>query len=230
MLWVSNPIENICVFSKLLFHKPGLGSMSCLVKCTIPILSMENAINDNHETERPWPLHFKHSYWWKRRSRSKFKLHTMLEAPMKYVNPKWMDVKSTWIPTWHRMDHVSWSLILLKNHLLGVGLIHETGRPWQMHTTVGLFYFHHVWGPAWIDIHWNRIWLRPQSHMTSHSHLRVRDHTTWFWRCVRTTFGYFFFWALTISWSRVLACVGSGTKPIGLVMPRHGSLILLEKT
>jgi hypothetical protein len=21
-----------------------------------------------------------------------------------------MDVKSTWIPTWHRMDHVSWSL------------------------------------------------------------------------------------------------------------------------
>ena len=21
-----------------------------------------------------------------------------------------MDVKSTWIPTWHHMDHVSWSL------------------------------------------------------------------------------------------------------------------------
>jgi hypothetical protein len=21
-----------------------------------------------------------------------------------------MDVKSTWIPTWHRMDHVSWLL------------------------------------------------------------------------------------------------------------------------
>ena len=25
-----------------------------------------------HETESPWPLHFKHSYWWERRSWSKF--------------------------------------------------------------------------------------------------------------------------------------------------------------
>jgi hypothetical protein len=24
-----------------------------------------------------------------------------------------MDVNSSWIPTWHRMDHVSWSLGLL---------------------------------------------------------------------------------------------------------------------
>ena len=34
-----------------------------------------------------------------------------------------MDVKSTWIPTWHRMDHVSWSLGLFStNHLLEVAL------------------------------------------------------------------------------------------------------------
>ena len=26
----------------------------------------------------------------------------------------------------------------------------------------------HVWGPAWIVIHWSSIWLRTQSHMTSH--------------------------------------------------------------
>jgi hypothetical protein len=32
-----------------------------------------------------------------------------LEGPTEYVNSK-MDVKSTWIPTWHQMDHVSWSL------------------------------------------------------------------------------------------------------------------------
>ena len=37
-------------------------------------------------------------------------LQTMtLEGPTEYVNARWM-VKSTWIPTWHRMDHVSWSL------------------------------------------------------------------------------------------------------------------------
>ena len=28
--------------------------------------------------------------------------------------------------------------------------------------------FYHVWGPAWIEIHWNSIWLRARSHMTSH--------------------------------------------------------------
>ena len=28
-----------------------------------------------HETESPWPLHFKHSCWWKRQSRSKFASH-----------------------------------------------------------------------------------------------------------------------------------------------------------
>ena len=28
--------------------------------------------------------------------------------------------------------------------------------------------FYHVWGPAWIEIHWNSIWLRVRSHMTSH--------------------------------------------------------------
>jgi hypothetical protein len=28
--------------------------------------------------------------------------------------------------------------------------------------------FYHVWGPVWIDVHWNSIWLRARSHMTSH--------------------------------------------------------------
>jgi hypothetical protein len=61
-----------------------------------------------HETESPWPIHFKHSHWWKRQSWSKFASHYAwgtngaCECKMK--------VKSTWIPTWHRMDHVSWSL------------------------------------------------------------------------------------------------------------------------
>jgi hypothetical protein len=34
-----------------------------------------------------------------------------------------MDVKSTWIPTWHSMDHASWiTWIIFKAHLLEVGL------------------------------------------------------------------------------------------------------------
>ena len=37
-------------------------------------------------------------------------LHTTLEGPTEYVSECKMDVKSTWIPTWHPMDCVSWSL------------------------------------------------------------------------------------------------------------------------
>ena len=69
--------------------------------------------------------------------------------------------------------------------------------------------FYHVWGPAWIEIHWNSIWLRARSHMTSH----------YIWGSVTTlhnvggVLGWHldtFFWALTISWSHVLAHVWSG--------------------
>ena len=55
-----------------------------------------------------WPLHFKHSHWWKRRRWSKFASHYTWGT--NGVCECKMDVKSTWIPTWHRMDHVSWSL------------------------------------------------------------------------------------------------------------------------
>ena len=63
-----------------------------------------------HETKSPWPLHFKHSHWWKRRSRSKSASHYAWRT--NWVCECKMDVKSTWIPTWHWMVHVSWTLVL----------------------------------------------------------------------------------------------------------------------
>ena len=42
-------------------------------------------------------------------------LHTTLKGPTEYVSECKMDVKSTWIPTWHPMDHVLWSLGLFFN-------------------------------------------------------------------------------------------------------------------
>ena len=53
-------------------------------------------------------LHFKHSRWWKRRRQSKFTSHYAWGT--NGVCECKMDVKSTWIPTWHQMDHVSWPL------------------------------------------------------------------------------------------------------------------------
>jgi hypothetical protein len=42
-----------------------------------------------HETESPWPLHFQHSHWWKRRTGPSSLLHTTLEEPTEYVNARW---------------------------------------------------------------------------------------------------------------------------------------------
>ena len=72
-------------------------------------------------------------------------LHTTLEGPTEYVCECKMDVKSTWIHTWHQMDHVSWSHGLFSKFALG-------GRPHtkpgdhdaprvRTLTTIGLFYF-----------------------------------------------------------------------------------------
>ena len=54
-----------------------------------------------------------------------------------------MDVKPTWIPTWHRIDHVSWSFgLFFKNHLLEVGLTqNQETMALQTLTTICLLYF-----------------------------------------------------------------------------------------
>ena len=102
---------------------------------------------------------------------------------------------------------VTWTIF--KNHLLEVGLTQN----WETLalrtlTTIGLFYFYHVWGPAWIEIHWNSIWLRAQSHMTSHytwgSVTTLHDFGGVLGRPLDT-----FLWALTSIWSRLLALVWS---------------------
>ena len=150
-----------------------------------------------HETESLWPLQFKHSHWWKRRNRSTFAsdhawgINGVCECKM--------DVMSTWIPTWHRMDHVSWSPgLFFKNHVLEVDPTqNRETMALRMLTTVDLVCFIMCEDPAWISIHWNSICLRVRSHMTSH----------YTWGSVTTLYDFrgvlghrldTFFWALTI--------------------------------
>ena len=93
-----------------------------------------------HESESPWPLHFKHSHWWKRWA-GPSTLHTMLEGPTKYMNARWMwslhgflhGIK--WIVFRDHLDN-------FKNHLLEVGLTQKrkTMALWFL-TTVDLFCF-----------------------------------------------------------------------------------------
>ena len=96
-------------------------------------------------------------------------LHTTLEGPTGYVCECKMGVKfymefymvsngSCFVVTW----------IVFKNHLLEGGLTQNwVTMVLGTLTTVGLFYFFHVWGSAWIKCYWHRIWLRVQLHMSS---------------------------------------------------------------
>ena len=88
----------------------------------------------------------------------------------------------------------------------------DHGTPYVHNRWFILFY--HVWGPTWTKIHWNSIWLRAQSHMTSHYTrgpvTALHDVGGVLGRPLDT-----FVWALTISWSRLLACVCSGPYLMG---------------
>ena len=81
--------------------------------------------------------------------------------------------------------------IILKNHLLEVGLTQnwETMATRNL-TSVDLSYFIMCEDPyklRFVDIAFG--W--GPSHIWFHTTLEVRDHTTWFWRCLGTSFGYF---------------------------------------
>ena len=85
----------------------------------------------------------------------------------------------------------------------------DHGTPNAHHRWFILFY--HTWGPAWTKIHWNSIWLRVQYDMPSHytrgSVTTLHDVGGVLGRPLDT-----FFWALTMSWSRLFARVWSGPR------------------
>ena len=120
-----------------------------------------------HETEGPWPVQFKHSHRWKRRSWSRFTSHYAWGT--NWVCECKMDVKSTLILhciKWNMFHgHLDYSqkppLEGRPNTKLGDHDIPNTHNCW-------FILFYHVWGPTWIEIYWKSISLRDQSHMTSH--------------------------------------------------------------
>jgi hypothetical protein len=67
---------------------------------------------------------------------------------------------------------------------------------------------YHVWRPAWIKTYWNSIWLRARSHMTSQYTWGSVTTPHEFGSALRRPW-HTFFWALTVSCSRLLARVWS---------------------
>ena len=105
---------------------------------------------------------------------------------------------------------VTWTMF--KKPPLGGRLNTKPGDHGTLNTHNNWFIlFYHAWGPAWIEIHWNCIWLRAWSHMASHytwGSVTTLLHNVG--GCVGTAFGHSSFLGLTISWSWLLARVWSG--------------------
>ena len=84
---------------------------------------------------------------------------------------------------------VTWTI--LENHLLEVGSTQNRATmALQTFTTIGLSYFlmhedMHEWEFVAIAFGWG------PGHVYFTLHLRIQDHTTWFWGCVRMAFGHF---------------------------------------
>jgi hypothetical protein len=152
---------------------------------------------------------FKHSHWWKRRSRSNFastlrlrdwRSMWMQDGCKVYMNSYMASNGSCFMVTW----------TMFKNHLLKVGLNTRVGDHGTLNAHNHRFIlFYHAWGPVCIETHWNNTWLRAQSHMTPH----------YTWGCVTTMHNFegvlgwpldILFWALTLSWSWLVVCVWSG--------------------
>jgi hypothetical protein len=140
-------------------------------------------------------------------------LHTMREGPI-YGVYKWMHddgckvYMDSSMATNGPCIMVTWTIC--KNHLLEVGLTHRIGGTYGTPNAHNrwLILFYHAWGLTWLKIHWDNIWLKAQSHMTSHYTWGSMSTRHDFGGGVGTAIGHFF-WALTISWSRLLAHVWS---------------------
>ena len=136
-------------------------------------------------------------------------LQTTFEGSMEYVNARWMyslhgflhDIE--WIMLRCYLDYFQ-KLPLEGRSNIKPG---DHGIPNAHNHWFILFY--HVWGPAWIDNHWNNIWLRARSHMASH-YTGGSMTTLYVFGGVLGRPLDTFFWALTIAWSRLLARVWSG--------------------
>ena len=94
-----------------------------------------------HVTDSPRPVHFKHSHWWKRQSRSKFASHYAWGTGG--VCECKMDVKvymDSYMASNGSCTMVTW--IIFKTHLLEVGLTQNLETmALRTFITVDLFYF-----------------------------------------------------------------------------------------
>ena len=159
------------LFPRVLGYKRGSGIMeSGITKVRLYGSSHFNLTEGHftHKTESPWPVHFKHSHRWKKAK--------PVQVPLTIrLRDQWSMWMQRWMLSLHGILHgIQW--IMSHGHSNYFQKPPLGGRPntkLDDHGTPNThnhwsILFHHAWGSAWREIHWNGIWLRARSHMTSH--------------------------------------------------------------
>ena len=74
---VTKHLVNITIWHDVWTMAPTYSEFMIYAETARLVLLLESLMLGpfTHETESPWPLHFKHSHWWKRWSQSKFASH-----------------------------------------------------------------------------------------------------------------------------------------------------------
>jgi hypothetical protein len=157
-------------------------------------------------------LHFKHSHWWKQVE----PVQVCFTLRLRDQRSMWMqDGCTVYVDSYMASNGscfmVTWSVC--QNPSLGGRLNTKHGDHGILNAhNCWFILFYHMWGSAWIEIHWNGIWLRGPVTYDFALHLRICDHTTWFWRCVGTAIGHF----LLGSHNLMVTALGSCVKwPLG---------------
>ena len=121
----------------------------------------------SHETESPWPFTLSALIGGKGGA-GPSSLHTTLEGPTDQVSARWMKTLHSflrgiqWIMFHGHLDY-------FQNPSLGVRPNTKPGDRGTPNAHNRWFILsYHVWGPRWIEIHYNSIWLGTRSRMTSH--------------------------------------------------------------
>ena len=124
-----------------------------------------------HETKSPWPVHFKHSHWWKRRSWSKFGSHYAWGT--KGVSDCKMDVKSTWI-----IHGIEWIMFIMEHHLHYYQKTPLGGKSNTKPEDHGFPNAHNQWFIVFYRMRGpGHIWLW----IVTGSHIHIALEGPWFW-------------------------------------------------
>ena len=136
----------------------------------------------------------KHSHWWKKGELVQVRFTLRLRD---HWSMRMQDRREVYMASNGSYFMVTW--IILKKSPLGGRVNTKPGDHGTLNAhNCWFILFYQVWGPSWLEIHWNNIRLRARSHVTSHCMI------------LEVVLGQpldTFLWALTISWSRLLARV-----------------------